>query len=786
MSRVRELFETMEYGPAPEDASLAKQWIDSHDGIFGHWIDGQWSQATQHFESINPATEKKLAAIGQGLDSDINVAVSAARDALKPWQELGSNGRARCLYGLARQVQKHARMLAVLETLDNGKSLRETRDVDVPLVARHFYHHAGWASVLDSEMPSTSPYGVIGQIIPWNFPLLMLAWKVAPALAAGNTVVLKPAEDTSLSALYFAELTQNAGLPSGVFNLVTGAGETGRALASHGDIDKVAFTGSTQVGREIRTLTAGTDKGLTLELGGKSPFLVFADADVDSAIEGVVDGIWFNQGQVCCAGSRLLVQESISEAFLSKLKQRMKSLRIGNPLDKTTDMGAIVSQSQLKNIQSYIDGAKKEGASCWHTETPLPESGWYFHPTLVTDVFPAHTIMTEEVFGPVLAAMTFRTHQEAIEIANNTRYGLAASIWSENINLSLEVASKLKAGVIWINSTNEFDAASGFGGYRESGFGREGGREGLWAYRKTLSDLPPDDQPPASAVAPVASNPTGDLDKTSKLYIGGRQVRPDSGYSCAIAACDGSLIGTVGKGNRKDIRNAVEAAHGASKWGSASAHHRAQVLYFLAENLEIRADEFSQRLKMLTGANGDLQVKESINRLFFYAGWCDKYEGAVHQPPLGRVVFAVPEPVGVMGLICPERDALLGLISLIAPAIALGNTVITIPSESGALVATDFYQILETSDIPAGVVNIITGDRPTLASELARHNDVDGLWCAGHRAMTAEIERLSVGNLKQTWALSGDRNWLDASVGQGTEFLRRATQVKNVWVPYGE
>ena len=786
MSRVRELFETMEYGPAPEDASLAKQWIDSHDGLFGHWIDGQWSQATQHFESINPATEKKLAAIGQGLDADVNAAVSAARNALKPWQELGSNGRARCLYGLARQVQKHARMLAVLETLDNGKPLRETRDVDVPLVARHFYHHAGWASVLDSEMPNTSAYGVIGQIIPWNFPLLMLAWKVAPALAAGNTVVLKPAEYTSLSALYFAELTQNAGLPSGVFNLVTGAGETGRTLASHGDVDKVAFTGSTQVGREIRTLTAGTDKGLTLELGGKSPFLVFADADIDSAIEGVVDGIWFNQGQVCCAGSRLLVQESISEAFLSKLKQRMKSLRIGNPLDKTTDMGAIVSQSQLKNIQAYIDGAKKEGASCWHTETPLPESGWYFHPTLVTDVFPAHTIMTEEVFGPVLAAMTFRTHQEAIEIANNTRYGLAASIWSENINLSLEVASKLKAGVIWINSTNEFDAASGFGGYRESGFGREGGREGLWAYRKSSLDLPPDDQPPASAVAPVAPNPTGALDKTSKLYIGGRQVRPDSGYSCGVAACDGSLIGTVGKGNRKDIRNAVEAAHSVSKWGSASAHHRAQVLYFLAENLEIRADEFSQRLKMLTGANGDLQVKESINRLFFYAGWCDKYEGAVHQPPLGRVVFAVPEPVGVMGLICPERDALLGLISLIAPAIALGNTVITIPSESGALVATDFYQILETSDIPAGVVNIITGDRPTLASELARHNDVDGLWCAGHRAMTAEIERLSVGNLKQTWALSGDRNWLDASVGQGTEFLRRATQVKNVWVPYGE
>ncbi len=776
----------MEYGPAPEDAAAARQWISDQDSLFGHWINGDWREAASHFDSVNPATGDVLAKIGQAGSEDIDSAVTAARQALGPWQALSAERRARHLYALARQVQKHARMLSVIETLDNGKPIRETRDIDIPLVARHFYHHAGWASLVAEELPNSAPLGVVAQVIPWNFPLLMLAWKVAPALAAGNTVVLKPAEYTSLSALYFARMSRDAGLPPGVLNIVTGDGETGRELVSHPDIEKVAFTGSTSVGREIRETTAGSGKVLTLELGGKSPFIVFADADLDSAIEGVVDAIWFNQGQVCCAGSRLLVQESIAQDFLDRLRARMQSLRLGDPLDKAIDMGAIIDKRQLDTIQSYIDGATREGASCWQADTALPKQGWYFPPTLVTDVAPAHTIATEEVFGPVLAAMTFRTHSEAIEIANNTRYGLAASIWSENVNLALEMASKIKAGVIWVNCTNEFDGAVGFGGYRESGFGREGGIEGLWAYRRSAIDLPPDDLPPVDPVAPQTAPANDNLDRTAKLYVGGRQVRPDGGYSRPVAAVDNSLAGEVGQGNRKDIRNAVEAAHAAASWGRGSAHGRAQVLFFLAENLEARAGEFAQRIRDLTGTDGEEEVHAAIARLMYYAGWSDKFEGVVHHAPAGRIVFAMPEPVGVLGLVCPQSHPLLGLVSMMAPAIAMGNTVVVIPSEEAPLVATDFYQVLDTSDVPAGVVNIITGSRPELAKELSRHDNVDGLWCAGHHEMTSEVECLSSGNLKQTWTFSGERAWCDSGLSQGRAFLRRATQVKNIWVPYGE
>ena len=786
MSRVRELFEQMDYGPAAEDASFAKAWIGQHGGTFGHWIDGDWTAPARVFDSINPATSECLAKVGTANAADIDLAVRAARRALEPWRQLGPEGRARCLYALARQIQKHARLLAVLETLDNGKPIRETRDIDIPLVARHFYHHAGWANLVESEFPETSPYGVVGQVIPWNFPLLMLAWKVAPALAAGNTVVLKPAEYTSLTALCFAELTRYAGLPDGVLNIVTGDGETGRLLIAHNDINKIAFTGSTDVGREIREVSAGSGKGLTLELGGKSPFIVFADADLDGAVEGVVDGIWFNQGQVCCAGSRLLIQESIEDDFLARLRRRMQTLRVGDPLDKSIDMGAIVHPSQLRTIQAYVDGAIQEGATCWHAEHPLPDQGSYFHPTLVTEVSPAHRIASEEVFGPVLVSMTFRTHAEAIEIANNTRYGLAASIWSENINVALDVASKVKAGVVWINSTNEFDAASGFGGYRESGFGREGGREGLAAYRKHRVDIAPDAAVPVMPGEVTAARPSERLDQTAKLYVGGKQTRPDGGYSRRVASLDGALVGEIGEGNRKDIRNAVEAAHGASGWAKLSAHGRAQVLFFLAENLQSRADEFAYRISHLTGDDGQREVAEAIARVFFYAGWCDKYEGAVHQPPAGKIVLAMPEALGVVGVVCPNRYPLLGLLSLVTPAIAMGNSVIAIPSEQAPLVATDFYQVLETSDVPAGVVNIITGTRATLGQELARHDHVDALWCAVHQELATEVERLSIGNLKQTWTFSGDRDWMDRSLGQSVEFLRRATQVKNLWTPYGE
>ncbi|HVX89853.1 MAG TPA: aldehyde dehydrogenase family protein, partial [Gemmatimonadales bacterium] len=489
MTSIPEIFDTMSWGPAPESAKPAQDWLLRHDGKFGLYVNGAWWHPTgaERFATVNPATGKKLADITQASAPAVDAAVRAARRAQPGWWALGGHGRARHLYALARAVQRHARLFAVVETLDNGKPIRESRDIDIPLVARHFYHHAGWAQLMAAEMPDAVPVGVVGQIIPWNFPLLMLAWKIAPALAMGNTVVLKPAEFTSLTALLFAEIAEEAGLPPGVLNVITGDGRTGAALVDHPGVDKIAFTGSTDVGRVIRTATAGSGKKLSLELGGKSPFLVMEGADLDSVVEGVVDAIWFNQGQVCCAGSRILVQEPLAEALITKLRARMETLRIGDPLDKAVDIGAIVAPVQLERIQKLVKQGEDEGATKWQPSWSVPKEGCFYPPTLFTEVAPASVIAQEEIFGPVVVLLTFRSHAEAVELANNTRYGLAASVWTDNINLALDVAPKLKAGTVWINCTNVFDAASGFGGYRESGFGREGGKEGLREYVRTAS-----------------------------------------------------------------------------------------------------------------------------------------------------------------------------------------------------------------------------------------------------------------------------------------------------------
>src|SRR5438105_3084817 len=484
MTTVSEIFETMAYGPAPESNKQAREWLEKHAREFGLFIGGRWvkGESGESFDVLNPATTERLARVTQAGPGDVDAAVAAARRALPGWSGLAGHARARHLYALGRALQRHSRLLAVLESLDNGKSIRETRDLDIPLVARHFYHHAGWAQLVEAEFPGQRPVGVVGQIIPWNFPLLMVAWKVAPALAAGNTVLLKPAELTPLTALLFAEIAQEAGVPPGVLNVVTGDGRTGELIVEHADIDKIAFTGSTEVGRTIRRRTAGSGKRLSLELGGKSPFVVFEDADLDSVVEGVVDAIWFNQGQVCCAGSRLLVHEGVAERLTQKLRARMEKLRVGSPLDKAVDMGAIVAPVQLERIRGLVERGVEEGAKMWQPSWACPTEGYFYPPTLFTDVSPAATIAQIEIFGPVLVSMTFRTPPEAVELANNTRYGLAASVWTENINLAFDVAAQLKAGTVWINSTNLFDAASGFGGYRESGFGREGGKEGLYEY----------------------------------------------------------------------------------------------------------------------------------------------------------------------------------------------------------------------------------------------------------------------------------------------------------------
>ncbi len=773
----------MDYGVAPETAGPADAWLKRHDGKFGLFIGGAWRPAAAHFASVNPATGKTLAEVGEGSAADVDAAVKAARAAQPAWAKLGGHGRARFLYALARLVQKHARLFTVLETMDNGKPIRESRDIDIPLVARHFYHHAGWAQLIDSEFADHEPLGVVGQVIPWNFPLLMLAWKIAPALAAGNTVVLKPAEDTSLTALLFAEICEEAGLPKGVVNIVTGAGETGKAVVEHPGIDKIAFTGSTEVGRLIRIATAGTGKKLTLELGGKSPFIVFEDADLDAAVEGTVDAIWFNQGEVCCAGSRLLVQESVAETLYAKLRARMETLRVGDPLDKNTDIGAIVSPKQRAQIDGLVKKGVAEGAMLFQTKT-CPE-GCFYPPTLLIGVEPASTVAQVEIFGPVLVAMTFRTPAEAVQLANNTRYGLAASIWSENINVALDLAPKIRCGVVWVNCTNQFDASSGFGGYRESGFGREGGREGLYEYLKRKHTgktgklapaAPSTDVPPAVDI----------IDRTAKLFIGGRQARPDSGYSRAVLSPSGAQIGLVGDGNRKDIRNAVEAAAKAESWATTSGHARAQILYYCAENLSARADEFARRLRGMTGASSAAAAREveaSIRRLFTYAAWADKFDGAIHDPPLRGVVLAMNEPLGVIGIACPDEAPLLGFISLMAPAVAMGNRVVMIPSERHPLAATDFYQVLETSDVPDGIVNIVTGARDPLALVLAEHGNVDAVWYFGGDAVR-KIEAASAGDLKRTWC-EGPLAWFDNRDGEGRHFLHQATQVKNVWIPYG-
>jgi aldehyde dehydrogenase (NAD+) len=803
MRKVSEIYESMECGPAPEDAGPALAWLEAHGRRFDHFIGGAWHPpaAGARFATLNPATGAPLAEVAQGGADDVDRAVAAARAAQPAWAGLGPTGRARFLYAMARHVQKHSRLLAVLETLDNGKPIREARDIDVPLVARHFYHHAGWATLLPATLPGAGPVGVVGQIIPWNFPLLMLAWKVAPALCAGNTVVLKPAEFTSLTALRFAELCVEIGLPPGVLNVVTGDGRTGEVLVRHPDLDKIAFTGSTEVGRLIRTATAGSGKKLSLELGGKSPFVVFDDADLDSVVEGVVDAIWFNQGQVCCAGSRILVQEGVADTLVDKLRARMETLRVGDPLDKAVDIGAIIAPVQLDRITRLVEQGRAEGATVWQPSWSLPREGWFFPPTLCTDVTPAATIVQEEIFGPVVVLMTFRTPAEAVELANNTRYGLAASVWTENINLALDAAPGIKAGTVWVNCTNVFDAAAGFGGSRESGFGREGGIEGLWEYvsweggrtggpadRRTAGrDGPVPEQPPVRG-ADEGAGAVPPLDRTAKLHIGGRQLRPDGGYSLAVTAPDGGRLGEVGLGNRKDIRNAVEAAHAAAAWGRATAHARAQVLFYLAENLEVRAAEFAGRLASMTGAfDGSHEVAAAVGRLFTWAAWADKWDGRVHHTPHRNVTLAMPEPIGVIGIVCPAAVPLLGFVSLVAPAIAMGNTVVAVPSEPHPLAATDFYQVLDTCDVPGGVVNVVTGRRDELADVLAAHDDVDAVWYAGSPEGRAAVERLSAGNLKRTWAdLDRIGDWFDDAAAAGEPFLRAATQIKNIWIPYGE
>ena len=784
---ILESFDKLDYSEALESSSEAQKWLEDNGRRFGQFINGKFisQKDAEIIASLDPSNGDLLANIEIASNSQLNTAVKAARQAQPNWQALGGHGRAKVLYALARLIQKNARLIAVLETLDNGKPIRESRDIDIPLAIRHFYHHAGWAQLQEKEFKSYESIGVVAQIVPWNFPLLMLSWKIAPALAMGNTIVFKAAEQTPITAMYFAHLCQQAGIPSGVINMVNGDGVVGASLAAHEGIDKVAFTGSTAVGQSIRKSTAGQGKKLTLELGGKSAFVVFEDADLDAAVEGLVDSIWFNQGEVCCAGSRLLVQAEVAEKLHLKIKARIKQLRLGLPLDKSIDLGSLVSKTQFERVSQMVNDGLQHGGESFQACDIDAEKNLY-PPTLITDIDSSHPLAQEEIFGPVLVSMTFRTQSEAVALANNSRYGLAASVWSENINRAMDVAPKIKAGVLWINCHNQFDASCGFGGVKESGFGREGGKEGLYEYLKPRY---------LSPVKNVRSKKTNSnknqlIDRTLKFYIGGKQVRPDGGHSIETFNANGTLAAVVGSGNRKDIRNAVNAAVKATSWSSQSGHGRAQILYFLAENLAVRESEWIERLETLCGIsneNAKAEFDESISRIFSYAAWADKYDGAVHSAPYRGVTMALPEPIGVLAQVAPENQPLLTTISLIAPAIAMGNRVILIPSDSFPSVALELVQTFETSDIPPGVINIVTGDKSELSHQLVGHAEVDGVWCWSDSNNIAKVETISAMDLKRLWVhIDGDRDWLDSNQGEGLEFLRNATEVKNIWTPYGD
>ena len=784
---ILESFDKLDYSEALESSSEAQKWLEDNGRRFGQFINGKFisQKDAEIIASLDPSNGDLLANIEIASDSQLNTAVKAARQAQPNWQALGGHGRAKVLYALARLIQKNARLIAVLETLDNGKPIRESRDIDIPLAIRHFYHHAGWAQLQEKEFKSYESIGVVAQIVPWNFPLLMLSWKIAPALAMGNTIVFKAAEQTPITAMYFAHLCQQAGIPSGVINMVNGDGVVGASLAAHEGIDKVAFTGSTAVGQSIRKSTAGQGKKLTLELGGKSAFVVFEDADLDAAVEGLVDSIWFNQGEVCCAGSRLLVQAEVAEKLHLKIKARIKQLRLGLPLDKSIDLGSLVSKTQFERVSQMVNDGLKHGGESFQACDIDAEKNLY-PPTLITDIDSSHPLAQEEIFGPVLVSMTFRTQSEAVALANNSRYGLAASVWSENINRAMDVAPKIKAGVLWINCHNQFDASCGFGGVKESGFGREGGKEGLYEYLKPRYLSPVKN----ARSKKTNSNKNQLIDRTLKFYIGGKQVRPDGGHSIETFNANGTLAAVVGSGNRKDIRNAVNAAVKATSWSSQSGHGRAQILYFLAENLAVRESEWIERLETLCGIsneNAKAEFDESISRIFSYAAWADKYDGAVHSAPYRGVTMALPEPIGVLAQVAPENQPLLTTISLIAPAIAMGNRVILIPSDSFPSVALELVQTFETSDIPPGVINIVTGDKSELSHQLVGHAEVDGVWCWSDSNNIAKVETISAMDLKRLWVhIDGDRDWLDSNQGEGLEFLRNATEVKNIWTPYGD
>ena len=804
------------YDPAPESAAIGRLRDRYQMFAGGRFLDGRGDDV----KTVNPATEQALASVSTASTADVDDAVRAARAAYEgSWSRLTPAQRGTYLFRIARGIAERSRELAVVETLDNGKPIKESRDVDVPTASAHFFHHAGWADKLGHAGygPAVRPLGVAGQVIPWNFPLLMAAWKIAPALAAGNTVVIKPAETTPLSILVLAEIIADADLPPGVVNIVTGAGDIGAALVNHPGIDKVAFTGSTEVGKQIQASLAGTGRKLTLELGGKAANIIFDDAPIDQAVEGIVNGIFFNQGHVCCAGSRLLVQESVADEVIAKLQARISTLRVGDPMDKNTDVGAINSAGQLATIRALADAGDEEGAHRWTSPCPVPERGFFFAPTVFTNVSQSMRIAREEIFGPVLSVLTFRTPDEAITKANNTPYGLSAGVWTEKGSRILGMAGALRAGVVWANTFNRFDPTAAFGGYKESGFGREGGRTGLAAYLDTddeprtrdldavraaadpadadtilgaaldeaIDELltPQPDEPAAGAARPDSGRVA--VTKTYKLFIGGKFPRSESGRTYrACGGVDSKIVANVASGSRKDARDAVVAARKAfGGWAKATAYNRGQVLYRVAEIMEARRTEF---VDLLGGTPADGRtVDAAIDRWVHYAGWTDKLAqvfGSANPVAGPFFSFSTPEPTGVVAAVAPSDDPLLGLVSVLAPIITSGNACVLLASREAPLAAVTLAEVLATSDVPGGVVNILTGDPLEMSPHLAAHGDVNALDLTGvDPADRLALEEAAADTVKRVYSPGPP----DFRRPPGTARLRAFLEIKTVWHPTG-
>jgi aldehyde dehydrogenase (NAD+) len=704
----QDVLHSLDYGPAPEDPTPVLRWLEDRGRRFPLFVANRWVEprSGRWFEARNPATGELLAHVAGGGAEDVDRAVRAAQDALPAWSRTPDPVRAQSLYALAGHVHKHRRFLAVLQSFETGRLVRESRDVDVPLAAWHFSHHAGWARLRSREFPGYEPVGVVGQILPESFPLLTLAWKLAPALAAGCTVVLKPSPQAPLTALAFCELVLAAGLPPGVVNVVPGEGSTEEALVQHPGLEQITFIGSPDAGRRIRRLAAGSGKRLSVELCGSFPFLVFEDADLDAAVEGVVDSLGLTQLQATRPSLRLLVQESVEDHLVEKLRARAERLRVGDPLDQAVDLPA-VAPVRLEHI--------------------------------------------------VQLSTTFRSPTEAVALAN-TRDTVAASVWTENVSLAVDVACRIQAGTVWVNCTHVFDAAGGLGGYRHGGFGLEGSEEGMREYLK-----------PASRPQPLPWPQTG---SSAPESLGPRQQG-----------------GGIPEGGR-DVHAAVQAARAALPgWARSPGHVRAQVLYSFAENLQARQEEFAARIARMTGDHrlAELEVRRAVERVLTYAAWADKLHGGVRPAAHpGVLALALREPTGVVGIACPDEFPLLALVSLVAPALAAGNTVVAVPSPRFPGVAPDLRQVLDAAEVPSGVVNLLTGDRDALAVGLAQHEDVDAVWYFGSEKGAAAVERESAGDLKETWTCTQPWDWLDPRWAEGREFFRRATRVKTVWIPHGE